>query len=108
TSYLLLSVSQSTANRQRRTFHNSMDTVKEVRHAETLKACFGQLDQGFGTITDQREDRRAQGVEPLVHYGFPGGISALCCHFCHQEISAGQVHEDEQHGLQESFIHSVN
>jgi hypothetical protein len=91
---LLLGLAQLPANRERIPLHASMDTGKEVGHTHALETRFSSLDEGFGSITDEREDRRSQGREPLVHHSFLWGIGAIRCHLFHEQGPAGQVHHD--------------
>lgn len=105
---LLRGLASLPAKRARITLHDIRDTGKEVGHTQALATRFGSWDSRVASITDEREDRRSQGLAPLVHQSFPCGRGAIRCHLCHKQGPAGQVHHNESHVLQEGFIHGAN
>jgi hypothetical protein len=43
-----------------------MDDMEEIRHAQALQPLLGQLDQGFGAVTDEVPHAGAEALEPLL------------------------------------------
>ena len=104
----LLGLSQVSAKGERIALDDRMDDRKEIGHAQTLQPFFGELDQGLGSVTDQVQHPGTEALQPLIHSRLPRGIGAIFRHLFQQQITRGEVHEDQDHVFQEGFIHGPN
>jgi hypothetical protein len=85
-----------------------MHDMEEIRHTQALQPGFSKLHQGLGPVTDQIEDLRSQGLEPLLDRCFPRGVGAIVGDHLQQQVPCAEVHTDEHHLFQERFIHRTN
>jgi hypothetical protein len=104
----LVRLLQLPGHRERIALHNIVHEVKEIWHAQALEAVFGELNQGFGPVTDQVQHAGAQCLQPLVHQRFPRGVGAIVCYLFLHNVSGGHLLEDQYHLFQESFVHGPN
>jgi hypothetical protein len=88
--------------------HNVMHEVKEIGHTQALKALFGELDERLGPVTHQIQHAGAQGLQPLVHQGFPRGVGAIVCHLLLHHVASRHILEDQDHLCQKGFVHGPN
>lgn len=102
---LLARLLQSLPQRQRVTFHHVVHEMKKIGHTQALQTLFGALDEGLRPITDHVAHLGLQGVEPLVHEGFPGGRAAIVRRFFQHDLPRCEVQQDQDHTFQERFVY---